>query len=183
MSGYAFLRMERWSEIQMKTVAPMSLFSILSILGGCTKPVAPPTSLDMNKAQPLSQTVAPAQQPATLSQQKMCSEQAEKSFKDSNFSNDKSSMGNTYTNHFDAVASICYVEVTTRHMGSGNNFQYYNLIFDAFEGRVYGSFMSFSHDVRPQECSIKPRGQPEIICKSGDEFNDLALKYFGTVPD
>jgi len=119
----------------------------------------------------------------TLSQQKMCSEQATKNFNDSSFSDDKSSLGNTYTSHYDAAASVCYMEVTTRHMLLGNDFQYYNLISDAFENRVYGQFMSFSKGVKVQECSIKPLGQTEITCKSSDEFNELALKYFGTVPD
>ena len=147
------------------------------ILSGCSKP-APPSS----------EVPASTQEAATLSQQKMCSEQAEKSFNGSAFSEPKSypgitNMGNTYTNHFDATASICYMEVTTRNVNSRNDFQRYHLISDAFEGRVYGEFMSFSKDVGPQICSIKPRGQPEITCKSSDEFDGLALKYFGTGSD
>jgi hypothetical protein len=119
-----------------------------------------------------------------LSQQKMCSEQATKNFNDSSFSDDKSSLGNTYTSHYDAAASVCYMEVTLRHMWPGNDFQYDSLIYDAFENRVYGKFTSFSKGVNKlAECSIKPLGQAEITCKSSEEFNELALKYFGTVPD
>ena len=119
----------------------------------------------------------------SLSQQKMCAEQAEKNFNDSSFSDDKSSLGNTYTSHFDPVTSVCYMEVTTRNMLLGNNFQYYHLVLDAFENRVYGQFNSFSSDVQVGECSIKPLGQPEITCKSSEEFNELTLKYFGVTPD
>jgi hypothetical protein len=124
----------------------------------------------------------------TLSQQKTCSDQAEKSFKDSSFSDDKSSLGNTFTDHYDPGVSVCYVEVTTRHMLPGNKFQYTHLIYDAFEGRVYGDFDSFSEDIfskdaKPDSCKIKPRDHDEILCKSSEEFDKLALQYFGTTPD
>jgi hypothetical protein len=142
---------------------------------------AQPAKMQPAVAEPPSQTVASTWAPATLLQQKICSEQAEKSFNDS-YSADKN-MGPTYTTHYDPTASVCYMEVTTRQMVLGNNFQYCNLIYDAFENRVYGDFMSFSKNVKPTKCSIKPRGQLEILCNSNEEFDSLARKYFGTVPD
>lgn len=124
----------------------------------------------------------PPQGASTLAQKKLCSDQAEKNFNDSSFSVDKDSLGNTYTSHYDAASGVCYMEVTMRHMLPGNNFQHDILILDAFENRTYGQLTSFSKDQGPSECSVKPRGQPEITCKSNEEFDSLALQYFGTVP-
>lgn len=127
----------------------------------------------------------PHQQVATLSQQRMCSERAEKMFMDSYFSGKQNE--NSYTNHYDARAGVCYVEFTTRSP-SANALLYSHQIEDAFEGRVYGTFISVSDYVKPsanevRTCSIKPRTQQETICKSKEEFDSLALKYFGTTPD
>jgi hypothetical protein len=61
---------------------------------------------------------------------------------------------------------------------------YYHLIYDAFEGRQYGVFMSISGS--PPEimmCSVKPDGKTEIKCQTSDESDALALKYFGTGPE
>jgi len=125
------------------------------------------------------------QKPTSLSEQKMCADQAAKSFNESTFSeHDEFSLGSTYTSHYESASSVCYVEVTTRHLNPRNDFQDYHLIYDAFENRIYGSFMSFSKDGgKVQECSIKPHGQTEITCTSRKEFDDLALKYFGTTGD
>ena len=80
---------------------------------------------------------------ATLSEQKMCSEQANKSFRESDLYSDKTAIGNSYTNHYDVAAKICFIETSSRHFAK-NNFQYGHVIYDAFEGRVYGSFYSAS---------------------------------------
>lgn len=159
----------------VKSHAPgiQALVAATLFLGACAKPYG---QIDTTQRNP------------TLSQQKMCADQAEKIFKDSSISDDKSSLGNTFTDHFDPRASVCYVEVTTRHMLPGGKFQYTHLIYDAFEGRVYGDFDSFykdilSEDAKPDSCKIKPRDHDEILCKSNEEFDKLALQYFGTTPD
>ena len=120
---------------------------------------------------------------APLSEQKMCAEQAEKSFTNSGLSEEKDGGGNTYTDHYDEAARVCYIETTTRHF-TNNKFQYGHVIYDAFEGRVYGSFVSTSN--KPEdllECYVIPRGQSKMLCQSTDEFDNFALKYFGTTPD
>jgi hypothetical protein len=152
----------------MKVATTVLAFLILS---GCAKAPSPVESHE------------PTPAVATLAQQKMCSDQADKSFNNSSFSEkSKGSLGNTYTNHFDAAANVCYIEVTTRSM-SGNDFLYGHLIYDAFEGRVYGSFAKITHNPKPLECVLTPRDHTEIHCDSQEEFDTFALKHFGTTAD
>jgi len=108
---------------------------------------------------------------ATLSQQKTCSEQSE------HFFNNWKGSGNTletYTDHLDSATGICYMEISyTNSVMSGF------FIMDVFENRIYGSF-SFINATRQSSGFIEPPGQPKIECKSLEEFDELALKYFGT---
>lgn len=146
--------------------------AILSACVGCNEKVAP-----------VAMPSQPQTLQATLSEQKMCSDQAAKGFKEfDSTATPKGSLPATYTSHYDAAQKICYMEVTSRQMSSGS-FLYGHEIWDAFENRGYGSFMSTSKPQNIMECSIKPRGQAEIVCKSSEEFNELALKYFGTTSD
>lgn len=111
-------------------------------------------------------------QPRTpiLSEQKMCADQAAKVFKEYEASD--------YTDHYDAATQICYMEMITRS-GTGQTIT----VSDAFENRVFGT-MIFVYDAHANqilsECDIKPRDQAKIVCNSRDEFDSLALKYFGT---
>lgn len=126
----------------------------------------------------------------TLVQQRMCSEQAKKSFEDSSFSDDKTA---TYTNHFDLKTNVCYEEVATRSQASEPQApsSYNLLVLDAFENRVYAEFaITYSGYVAGQwnpervyTCRIIPRDKSQIDCKSREEFDRLVLQYFGTVPD
>jgi hypothetical protein len=156
-----------------KATAKIALAAaILSACIGCNE-----------KVTPVAVSSQPQTPQATLTEQKMCSDQAAKGFKEFDATaTPKGSLPATYTSHYDAAEKICYMEATTRQM-SGGSFLYGHEIWDAFENRGYGSFMSMSKPQNIMECSIKPRGQVEIICKSSDEFNDLALKYFGTTAD
>ena len=79
---------------------------------------------------------APNSQTANLSQQKMCADQALKTFKDT-------SDARGFTNHYDVTAKVCYMEITSQSEKVGGG-TYGNLILDAFEGRVYGIFTSES---------------------------------------
>ncbi len=49
---------------------------------------------------------------------------------------------------------------------------------DAFGGLQFGTFIQTYTTVNL--CIINPPGKPEIRCASKKEFEDLALKYFGT---
>jgi len=131
----------------------------------------------------LRETASPTAKVATLSEQKMCADQAEKMYRESSEVSDS-----TYTNHYDPTDGVCYIELTTRQR-LGQVFSFHLMVLDAFEGRIYGEYGDhLTLDNRPadpklDECSVKPRGQPEAKCGSLDEFNQLALRHFGTTPD
>jgi hypothetical protein len=112
-----------------------------------------------------------------MSEQKTCLDQAERAFKTWP---DQQHL--TMTNHYDPVEKVCYMEVTTR-MTTGKVMDYGHQIVDAFEGRGYASFVSWGPPDTIVECYVQPRGQAKIECHSSDEFNALALKYFGTTQD
>ena len=130
---------------------------------------------------------------ATPSQQQTCSEEAEKfvRYKRAEYGDDAPTV--EYTSHYDATAGKCYVESTFyfvkgRAYASGDTYYSHRDINDAsFEGSggpIYGSFgFIYTKGVRwGPSCAIHPPGRPEILCRSEEEFNDLALKYFGTTP-
>jgi hypothetical protein len=130
-----------------------------------------------------------AQQPrATLAKQNMCDAQASKVFHkgwklEGHFKEDPSGM-NGYTSHFDPSANVCYVWVRWGKIDKGG-VSFADTISDAFEGRIYASYIWVNlkgkkyWEVTPTLCSVKPRGQDEITCKSEEEFVSLVDKYFG----
>jgi hypothetical protein len=95
-----------------------------------------------------------------------------------------------YTSHYDARSDTCYVESgfffdewktypSGKHYGAG-----WIGIDNAFSagsgGRSYG-FFGFGSGWTGPSCKLDPpanSGQ-EIICRSKEEFDDLALQYFG----
>lgn len=117
---------------------------------------------------------------ATLQEQKLCSDGADKSF-----SPEQNAVRDTYTSHLDPVSQTCYVETTTVLMVSSQPYtsSYSHTIYDAFERRVYGDFQLFSDRDKPDRCLIEPRDREKITCNSQEEFDKLALHYFGTTPD
>ncbi len=161
------------------------------------------TLVGCNSPQPVKQVTQPAVQPtqtatledqsqprlATVEQQKMCSEQAEKQFNTieqnaKKFKTIGASDLSDYTSHYDARANVCYMRIQY-HSASKNVVSYIETVFDAFEGRGYARYEWVNAqkkkywEVAPAECVVYPRGQPEIKCKSSDEFDALVEKYFG----
>jgi hypothetical protein len=118
---------------------------------------------------------------ATLSQQKMCAEQARKTFHENN---PKPNATTGYTSHYDATANVCYIMVHYLDMSHGYP-SVSDTVYDAFEGREYASYIWINPEkkkaweVAPMECSVKPRGQDEVPCTSPEEFEKLVDKYFG----
>jgi hypothetical protein len=60
-----------------------------------------------------------------------------------------------------------------------------DVVFDAFGGRVYANYMWINSqnkkfwEVSPSMCEIHIPGKPDEACKSAEEFDQLADKYFG----
>jgi hypothetical protein len=133
-------------------------------------------------------TIAQTPQRATLAQQKMCDAQASKRFHDGRISEDylkeDPSGMNGYTSHFDPSLNVCYVWVRWGKIDK-NGASFADTISDAFEGRIYASYMWMniegkkSSEITPTLCNVKPRGQDEITCKSEEEFGRLVDKHFG----
>jgi hypothetical protein len=151
-----------------KLCATVALTGFL-VTASCEEPPTAPA----RDATAASQGTSP-----TLEEQKTCADQADKSFKESRFSDGHS----TFADHYDPKVRACYIEIATRRQLAKNQ-EYDLLIYDAFERRVYGQFASTSANPKAVQCSVKPRGQAEVTCGSDSEFNDLALRYFGTAAD
>lgn len=133
----------------------------------------------------------PQETRSTLAQQKMCADQADKFFhglvSPGAPRKQIDSLVASYVDHYDAKANTCYVAVN-RNQPSGKVFVYSTTVFDAFEGTGYASYIQTSDRViagspvkPPVWCSIEPRGQAKVPCKSEEEFDTLVEKYFGVV--
>lgn len=144
----------------------------------------------------LAMGIVQGQEPrhATLLEQKICADQAKRSFDESDASKpikDKTMKRVSpadYSSHYDAKANICYIMVHEANIfdeASAKKVSISMIVYDAFEGRVYANYLWFSQkdkkawEVAPMECSVKPRGQDEITCKSSEEFERLVDKHFG----
>jgi hypothetical protein len=136
------------------------------------------------------ETQAPRQ--ATLTQQKMCADQAKRAFHEMGAAEPKGKHSPLdsadYTSHYDAKVNVCYIMTSSVQYLDGVNGGTQSVgmvVSDAFEGRVYARYLKllpFKGDdlnVKPGLCSVKPRGQPEITCKDSDEFEQLVDKHFG----
>jgi|SRR5579862_1677852 len=133
-------------------------------------------------------TTAGAQKNANLDEQKKCDAQANKVYHqsrelDGHHTEDSTGM-NYYTSHFDPSLNSCYVWIRWAKMDK-DGFAFANTVEDAFEGRVYASFMWMNlngkkaWEVKPIECWVKPRKQEKISCESEDDFDKLVEKNFG----
>jgi hypothetical protein len=135
----------------------------------------------------LGPRITPAQKNASLDEQKKCDAQASRVYhegraRDGYHGEDSTGM-NGYTSHFDPATNICYVWVRYGKT-DGNTVTFADTISDAFEGRLYASYLWFNPgkkawEVQPTTCSVKPRKQEEITCKNEEEFDSLVDKYFG----
>ncbi len=131
--------------------------------------------------------IARAQKNASLDEQKKCDAQASKVYHEGRardgFHGEDSTGMNGYTSHFDPATNICYVWVRYSKIDD-KTITFADAISDAFEGRLYGSYLWFNPgkkawEVEPTECWVKPRKQDKITCKAQDEFDSLVDKNFG----
>jgi hypothetical protein len=124
---------------------------------------------------------------ASLSEQKMCADQAKKFFKDTDFADDsKHPLKNEFTSHYDASRKICYVRIDySMKTGGKSEVSISSYVFDAFEGRNVAAYTWISEtgkkywEVKPVECSIKPVGEPKRYCTTTEEFEAEVDKLFG----
>lgn len=122
---------------------------------------------------------------ASLAELKACREQAELTF--AKEEPDPEIWRVTHTNHFNPKSGVCYLETRRPRTPPSSDslaWVYNRYIFDAFEDRSVGAFIELYMRSEkgvgvPQLCVIFPEGQPEITCNSEEEFDALALKYFG----
>jgi hypothetical protein len=117
----------------------------------------------------VGQTVKPQQ--ATLTQQKMCAEQARKVFHDLRPLH-PAFIEWDYTSHYDTKSNRCFIE--TSYIDSDTLSL---IISDAFESREYASFDRYKGVIGI--CDVTRPGHDKENCKSEDEFSALADKYFG----
>jgi hypothetical protein len=112
---------------------------------------------------------------ATLTQQKMCDEQAAKKFREQTGGSAPYSI---YTSRYDPSVNVCYVRVY--YVMGGKPATVVDTVYDAFGGRVYAAYGWIeSHGETPTMCKIFIPGKPVQLCKSTAEYNELVERYFG----
>lgn len=127
----------------------------------------------------------------TLAQQKACKEEAEPEF--AKFI--KFNGTGYYTSHFDPSSGICFMEMSTdRYPNSSDTpiWIYGRHVDNVLENRIVGQFSQvYIHTDQNSKidapykarggpfCIVSPPGQPEVTCKTEQEFDYLTLKYFG----
>jgi hypothetical protein len=135
----------------------------------------------------LGAPVGGAQKNASLDEQKKCGAQASKVYHDGRardgYHGEDSTGMNGYTSHFDPATNICYVWVRYGKI-DGKTVTFADTVSDAFEGRLYASYLWLNPgkrawEVQPTNCWVKPRKQEQITCKTQEEFDSLVDKYFG----
>lgn len=106
---------------------------------------------------------------ATLAQQKMCDEQAAKRFNEN-----KHGAIDSYTSHYEPTVNVCYVRI---HSILEAPVVISNVVYDAFGGRLYANYSLVQPGI--VTCEIHIPDKPVEKCKSAEDFDALAEKYFG----
>jgi hypothetical protein len=79
-------------------------------------------------------------------------------------------------NHYSLTLGRCFVSTESTKFSKGALIES-KLVQDAFEQKVYGSFLSVSTRDKPVTCEVwKPNGE-EISCNSSQQFDEL-MKLF-----
>src|SRR3954451_21095960 len=84
---------------------------------------------------------------ATLAQQKMCAEQAKKIFHEDNPTRPEHTVTWTYTSHYEPRTNACYIMTWFYTLQDKSTTTLSHLVYDAFEGREYASFVQVNRDV------------------------------------
>lgn len=142
-----------------------------------------------NEPEP-AETSQEAHEEATPAEQNTCNEQAKKFVRYKVAAHDDVPSVQ-YTSHYDSSADKCYVESTLLFFPGtypdGHMYVSYISIEDAYSegegGYVYG-YLGLAENrgldrTGYDQCEIAPPNHTQIDCRSEEEFDDLALKYFG----
>ena len=111
--------------------------------------------------------------------QAKCSEQARIAFVRSGL---KESEGAVYQNHYNSKLNKCFIE-TENHSASGKTLWTYRNVYDAFEGRQYGTYAWHTEgdkkywEVAPTMCEVESLTGARQICHSDEEFSVLIKSY------
>ena len=120
--------------------------------------------------------------PASLEVQAKCFEQARKFFAQSGY---RTVAGDDLTNHFATKLNRCFLEVL-QTKSQGETIWTHRFVFDAFEGRLYGSFGWHSdpvkkyRDVAPMMCEVYSLDGTKATCHSDEEFTEMTKVYMQT---
>jgi hypothetical protein len=119
-----------------------------------------------------------------LDLQRMCADQADKSFKAAGFQ-PKQNVMNTYTSHYSAKFGKCFVLFNVYDISNVVEKNYettYQQLGDAFEGMDYGSSFAI-RETKGQNvpsythCRIDPPGGKPETCRSQAQWEALANRY------
>jgi hypothetical protein len=117
---------------------------------------------------------------ALFERQQKCSAQARKEFIQSGFK-DNDPLA-SYQNHYNEKLNKCFAAFTSTAI-VGRTATTVRTVFDAFEGKDYGSYISYNPgdkkywEVVPSKCEvIQPSGAAQV-CHSDGEFSVLAKVY------
>jgi hypothetical protein len=142
-----------------------------------------------NEPAPVGAGRADQSQPANMEQQKMCAEQSERAFRGRFPDGRYAGAHVNYTSHYNTERGVCFVQMNTSRLSPDPKILtrlFNKSIDDAFGGRSYGFFQTITlkGESGPLQgaCFIYLPGQDAIVCKSEQEFDALALKFFGTSP-
>lgn len=136
-------------------------------------------SRSVDAAKPIGEAQQPLFTPvaASLTQQKMCDEQAAKKFNENGHGK-----FDGYTSHYDPAVNVCYIRVDST---GANPPTVTTIVYDAFGGRVYANYSWINSqnkqfwEVSPSMCEIHIPGKPDETCKTDTQFDELTEKYFG----
>ncbi len=128
----------------------------------------------------LKKEVAEAHKSGDLSLQERCARQAKTAFTDMGYGKDGLS---SYVNHYSPKLGKCFMSIDDTSSQNGATLQSKTLM-DAFEGRVYGTFLWRNSqnsgknfwEVAPFQCQVQINGK-ETACQSAIEFENLATSY------
>jgi hypothetical protein len=112
---------------------------------------------------------------ASLELQDMCAKQARKAYEADRLEMPsmytKSGMA-SFTNHYNVKLNKCFIDIGS--MASGSSWEE---VKDAFESKVYATYIWSDVDNKPIHCEVLSLSGETKQCKSADEFQSLIKPY------